>query len=103
MKDKFGLNFAGSFGVVRHQTTDEMRVCAVQHGHQRVQGFLVHHSGCLESLLTIFRTRRDAILVEGSHVRHSRFSEEVEYVVIEGISILGKPVLNVVSDNTFVN
>ena len=103
MKDKFSLDLSGGLGLVRHQTTDEMRVCCVQHSHERVQGLPVHHSHGLESLLPFLGSSGDTISEQLGHEGHSRFSEQIQTIVVERIGVLGQPITNIVSDNTYKN
>ena len=100
MKNKFSLDLSWSLGLVRHQTTDEMRISGVQHAHQLVQRLSVHHSHSLEGLLPFFGPSGDAVSEQFGHVRHGRLSEQIQTVIVERISVLGEPVLNVVSHDT---
>lgn len=100
VKDEIGLYKSGSFGIVGHKTTDEMRVGRVQHAHELVQGPPVHHSHGLESLLPFLGTGRDTVSEQFSHVRHGGLSEEIQNVVIKRISVLGEPVSHIISNNT---
>ena len=100
MKDELSLDLAGSLGLVRNQTTDEMRVCGVQHAHQLVERLPVHHSHGLEGLLPFLGSGGDAVSEEFGHVRHGRLSEEIQTVVVKRISILCEPIFNIVANNT---
>jgi len=101
MQDEFGLDLSWGLGVVGDQASDEMRVCGVQHRHERVKRLPVYHSHGLEGLLSVLGSSGHAILEETGHEGHSGLSEEIETVLVEGIRVLGEPISNVVSDNTW--
>ena len=100
MKDKLSLDLSRGLGLVRHQTTDEMRIGGVQHAHELVERLPVHHSHGLEGLLPFLGSGGDAVSEQFSHVGHSRLSEQIQTVIVKGISVLGEPVLDIVANNT---
>lgn len=100
MKDKLGLDKPGGLAVVGHQTSDEMRVSRVQHAHQRVQGPPVHHSHGLEGLLPLLGSSGHAVGEQLGHEGHSGLPEKIQTVVVQGICVLGQPILYVVANNT---
>ena len=102
MKDKRSLNLSGGLGLVRNQTTDEMRIGRVQHAHELVKRPPVHDCHGLQSLLLpVLGSSGDTVSEEISHEWQSGLPEEIENIVVERISVLGEPVLNVVSDSTW--